>query len=349
MQDGFGVKGGAEAIVHVVRAFALANHCSPMVILKFDYRNAFNEILLRHLLNEIKKVAPSLFPMMQQAYKYPSDLHYGEIIIESRRGAQQGDPCASVGFCIGLKRLTHSIESLLNAWFSDDGTIGGEFHTDLTDVEKVLAFCNVSGLSLNSAKCEAFFINTPDLDRTEMMKKLDALLPGIKLLDASTFQLLGADGVSEMLSEGLDKLKILCKRLPLLDVHPALRVMRSSLSSPRFQYILRTSPAFFAIDRLNEIDEFYRHTIETITNNKLTDRSWSQASIPLSFAGLGIRKLTDLAYPAYFSSVHQSQTLADQILEYAKLSVFNTRFNTMLTEYPAELTPEMRFKSSQNA
>lgn len=128
-----------------------------MAILKFDYRNAFNEIFR----NEIKIEAPSLFPMMKQAYRSPSDLYYGDVIIQSKRGTQQGDPCASVAFCIGLMRLTHSLSSILNTWFLDDGTIGDEFHVILNDIEKVLAFFDESGLSLNTAKCEVYFINTP--------------------------------------------------------------------------------------------------------------------------------------------------------------------------------------------
>lgn len=94
IQNGFGIKGGAESIVHAVRTFAVANHNIPMAIIKFDYRNAFNEIFRKFLLNEIKVEAPSLFPMMQQAYRCPSDLFFGDVVIQSKRGTQQGDPCA---------------------------------------------------------------------------------------------------------------------------------------------------------------------------------------------------------------------------------------------------------------
>lgn len=59
-QNGFGIKGGAEAIVHAVRAFAEAHHPNPMAILKFDYRNAFNELFRKFLLGEVKKEAETL-------------------------------------------------------------------------------------------------------------------------------------------------------------------------------------------------------------------------------------------------------------------------------------------------
>lgn len=253
-----------------------------------------------------------------------------------------------------MKRLTHALSSILNLWFMDDGTIGDKFDVLLEDVEKVLAFFDESGLTLNTAKCEVFFINTPEVDRIEMLRKLNTLLPGIKLIDISSFQLLGApildEGVSAILSAGLDTVKTMCKRLTLLDIHPALRVLRSSISSPRFQYILRTSPTFIQMDRLCEIDEFYRRTLEAVTNNKLNDKSWTQASLPLGFAGLGIRKLVHLAHPAYFSSWYQSEDLSNQMLAKANLSVSNERFLSMLDHYPTELTPaSAELRKSQKA
>ncbi|KAJ6639514.1 hypothetical protein Bhyg_12260 [Pseudolycoriella hygida] len=77
-QNGINVKGGTEAIVHAVRALAEYDHPTPMAILKFDYKNAFNEINRKYMLKEIKREAPSLFSMMQQTYCCSSNLHYGE-------------------------------------------------------------------------------------------------------------------------------------------------------------------------------------------------------------------------------------------------------------------------------
>lgn len=200
IQNGFGVRGGAEAIVHAVRAFCKAKHLNPTAIVKFDFRNAFNEILRRFLLNEIKRTEPSLFPMLQQAYHSASFLFFGDSIISSKRGTQQGDPCASAAFSICLMPLTHSLLSRLNTWFLDDGVIGDEFDAVLDDIRKVIAFSNESGLTLNPSKCEVYLINTPPEAKHEMLNKLNDLLPNIKLIDASSFRLLG----SPVLDEGLD-------------------------------------------------------------------------------------------------------------------------------------------------
>ena len=51
------------------------------------------------------------------------------------------------------------------------------------------------------------------------------------------------------------------------------------------------------------VDDSFRSTLEAITNVKLDEFSWNQGSLPLAFGGLGIRKVEDLALPAYLSSV----------------------------------------------
>lgn len=60
IQNGVAVRGGSEAIIHSVRAFVRAENTQPMTIVKYDFRNAFNEMFRKFLLNEIKSEAPSL-------------------------------------------------------------------------------------------------------------------------------------------------------------------------------------------------------------------------------------------------------------------------------------------------
>lgn len=78
------------------------------------------EQLRNNLLNDIRMEALSLFPLMQQAYRCPTNLYYRNTVILSKRGVQQGDPYSPVAFSIGLKNLSHALLSRLNAWFPDD-------------------------------------------------------------------------------------------------------------------------------------------------------------------------------------------------------------------------------------
>jgi len=118
----------------------------------------------------------------------------------------------------------------------------------------------------------------------------------------------------------------MCNRLKLLDVHPALCVFRKSLGSCRFNYLLRSSKAFLLVDRLKEVDEIFRSTLEAITNVRMDDFQWNQASLLLIFGGLGIRKVEDLALPGQLSSVYSSSELSNQILEKFDLQIINDTF-----------------------
>lgn len=54
---------------------------------------------------------------------------------------------------------------------------------------------------LNTEKCEVFFINATPLMEEEMFYKINALLPGIKRPDESSFDLFGAPIFEGGLSE----------------------------------------------------------------------------------------------------------------------------------------------------
>lgn len=53
-----------------------------------------------------------------------------------RISARLGPP----GFCIGIVKMTHSLSSRLNGWYSDDGTIGDVRSVVLDEFQKVLDF-----------------------------------------------------------------------------------------------------------------------------------------------------------------------------------------------------------------
>lgn len=144
------------------------------------------------------------------------------------------------------------------------------------------------------------------------------MLPGIVQLDDKSFELLGApimkEGLTTMLSSKIEEIKRMCSRLKNLDVHQAICLFRHSLSSPRFIHLLRTSPTFEIENILREADELIRTTLESISNTKVDGRKWLQASLLISLGGLGIRRLEDLAHPAYWSSLHRTTDLSNSIL-----------------------------------
>ena len=81
-------KESSEVVVHTVRSFLETTDKATMI--KLDFRNAFNENKRGIMLREIHHQAPEVYPMALQAYCTFVPLLYGEHIIMSEQGCQQG-------------------------------------------------------------------------------------------------------------------------------------------------------------------------------------------------------------------------------------------------------------------
>lgn len=60
-QMGFNTKGGCEAAVHSTRTYLKDNRNSNNIMLKIDFRNAFNSVERDKMLTEIKDKTPSIY------------------------------------------------------------------------------------------------------------------------------------------------------------------------------------------------------------------------------------------------------------------------------------------------
>lgn len=98
-QLGFGVPHGVEAAVHATRAF-LNNLQPEQVLLKIDFQNAFNSIRRDKMLAAVEEYIPDLLPFVYSVYCSPSYLRWGEEVLLSSEGVQQGDPLGPLLFCL---------------------------------------------------------------------------------------------------------------------------------------------------------------------------------------------------------------------------------------------------------
>jgi len=57
-----------------------------------------------------------------------------------------------------------------------------------------------------------------------------------------------------------------------------------------------------------------RRTIQHITNSDLSDSQWIQASLPVRDSGLGVRRVSQLASPAFIASAASTLSTQDDIL-----------------------------------
>ena len=117
-----------------------------------------------------------------------------------------------------------------------------------------------------------------------MYAEISALLPGVQENDESSLEILGSpifeSCLERMFSSKIETFKLMCERLKLLDIHPALCIFKNSLVSCKFNYLLRSSRTILLPERLKMIDGIFRSTLEAITNVRMDEFSWSQASLP---------------------------------------------------------------------
>jgi len=62
------------------------------------------------------------------------------------------------------------------------------------------------------------------------------------------------------------------------------------------------------------LDDILKSSLECFLNTELDDETWNQTSLPISLGGIGIRKLRDIAIPAYCASIYSTNELANSII-----------------------------------
>jgi hypothetical protein len=178
--------------------------------------------------------------LILQAYGSPSLLLFGDHQIDSAEGLQQGDPLAPALFCLSIDSLVKSLQSPLNAWFLDDGGLGGPGNLVLSDLKKVIDAQEELGLFLNSEKCELRVIGNCD---PKFVEAISMLLPGVKILSPSNCELLGApltpEALPRALASKIGAVKLLVDRLDTLQSHVALVLLKNCLATPKLVYLLR--------------------------------------------------------------------------------------------------------------
>ena len=100
-QLGYGVKRGVEAAVHSARLY-LKNLQPGHLLLKLDFRNAFNSIHRDKMLEVVRNLVPDLLALVHSTYSSPSSLFGGDKTLLSSEGVQQGDPLGPLLFCLSI-------------------------------------------------------------------------------------------------------------------------------------------------------------------------------------------------------------------------------------------------------
>ena len=155
IQAGVGTKGGVEAAVHATRRYLKdIRFSSDHVVVKLDFRNAFNSLRRDCMLAAVVKYVPEIFAFCSKSYTCQPTSMFNEHSIISATGTQQGDPLGALLFCITLQPVLEQVTSELNIGYLDDITLGGIAADVGRDVEMIRVEAGRLGLKLNDAKCE---------------------------------------------------------------------------------------------------------------------------------------------------------------------------------------------------
>jgi hypothetical protein len=73
--------------------------------------------------------------------------------MSSSVGTQQGDPCGPMIFSPATQPILSSLDSQLNIWNLNDGTLADYPEVVLSDFKKVINLSRKIGLELNFNKC----------------------------------------------------------------------------------------------------------------------------------------------------------------------------------------------------
>ena len=113
------------------------------------------------ILNLVKEKLPNIYNSVHQCYGPESFLRIGNETINSSEGVQQGDPLGPFLFSLGIQDdVVNKMESPFNCWYLDDGCLGGNPETFISDLQKIKDTFNSLGLQLNTSKCELFLVDS---------------------------------------------------------------------------------------------------------------------------------------------------------------------------------------------
>ena len=318
-QVGVGTPKGAEAAVHALRSYLENPSTANKVLLKIDFKNAYNTIRRDVILNLVKQKLPKVYNFAHQCYSKSTNLIFDSEVLLSQEGVQQGDPLGGLFFSLGIQdEIVRKMKSEFNCWYLDDGSLAGDLKTVLGDFTEITKAAETHGLDLNATKCELFLINPISDDCKDALASFNLVKNGVKLIPKHQLTLLGApifpEAIEEVLQQKISDLENMTERLKVIDSHEALYLLRNCFAMPKLTYFLRTSPCFTKPETLKKFDDIIRTSLINILNIPLSEMSYDQATLPVAKGGLGIRPASEIAIPGFLSSVHASTAIANTLL-----------------------------------
>lgn len=313
LQVGVAVSGGCEAAVHATRRFC-ENLRQDEVLVKLDFSNAFNSLSRDAMLIAVADKIPEIYSFCLAAYCDKSDLVFEGHTLHSFEGVHQGDPLGPLLFCLTMHPLLTSLNSSFRIGYLDDVTIGGVADSVNSDVLSIHTNGPKIGLFLNTNKCERISNGLVDdslfIHKFKHVNISDAMLLGAPLITGAA--------LDAELTKRCEDVRRASEKLSIISAHDALILLKLSLSTPKLNHVLRSSPCTNH-PSLVVIDQLLKECISKVTNSHLSDSQWLQASLSVRAGGLGISSVVQLAPSAFLAASAATLDLQSRILQGTQL------------------------------
>ncbi|XP_065318673.1 uncharacterized protein LOC135926672 [Gordionus sp. m RMFG-2023] len=286
-QLGVNVKDRCEVSLHMTRMY-LQTDPSDDILIKIDFSNAFNSLKRTALFNPILTLYPEYSQFIFDCYASPSHLQFGDRLIPSSSGIQQGDPLGSFLFCLGINSLIQGINDQcklnLHNWYIDDGILGGSPSEVMKAVEIIKSSESSLGLRINQDKSEYCPLGIIDLNYDPMFNHTP-----LNFLTHLGSPVGKDESFVKFFADTLLEISLMRGTLSRLPAHQAFFLLKNYLLIPKILYTLRSSRIFQYEVNLAAHELEIKHLTEDILNLKFGDLSWLQATLPTKSGGIGIR------------------------------------------------------------
>eukprot|EP00662_Eupelagonemidae_sp_cell21_P058208 gene58208-biopygen120951 len=286
--------------------------------LKIDFKNAFNTVDREAFLREVRLRLPGLSRWAEWCYGSASRLLFGDTVISSEVGAQQGDPLGPLFFSLVIQPIIAELareegDLELLYFYLDDGCIAGDHRAVARAMARLKELAARIGLELCTRKCEVIPCagTATTMDRSVFPSDVQFPAPAVSPDWCSSFELLGCPiGDAGFCAAYIAKR--VAKTTPLLDAvsdvpdpQVALVLLRQCASFGKVVYSLRVTPSEFHGNASQLFDAAVRQCFERFTGLFPDDVCWRQATLATRLGGLGLRSAVRHRDAAFLSSRSQ--------------------------------------------